>query len=292
MVAVLIWSGNTVVSKLAASVIAPDTISFYRWLIALVILTPWLLVPAWKNRAQIRPYLGRLAVLGFLGMAAYQGLSYIAAHTSSAVNMGIIVALVPLMSALLSSALANEPLTRGCLVGGIISLLGVVYLLSQGDPGALLDTGFVIGDLVMFTGALAYALYSVMLRRWAMPVPTWQSLYLQICFGLLCILPWFLLTPASPITADNLGFLLYAALLASLVAPYVWIRGIAVAGPGRLGLYFNLVPVFVILIAVLVAGESVHSYHLLGGVLALAGVILGQYWRTPVRRNYSLPGST
>ena len=284
MVAVLIWSGNTVISKLAASVIAPDTISFYRWLIALAILTPWLALPTWKNRQRIKPYLSRLAVLGCLGMAAYQGLSYVAAQTSSAVNMGIIVALVPLMSAVLSSVLANEPLTRGCLIGGAISLVGVVYLLSQGHPSALLHTGFVVGDVVMFVGALGYALYSVLLRRWAMPIPTWQSLYMQISFGLLCILPWYLMTPASPITADNIGFLLYAALLASLVAPYVWFRGIAVAGPGRLALYFNLVPVFVIVIAVMVAGESLHAYHMVGGLLALAGVILGQYWRTPVKQ--------
>lgn len=282
LLAVLIWSGNTVISKLAASVISPSTISFYRWLLALLILTPFLVAPTWRNRARIKPYLWKLAVLGMLGMAMYQGFSYIAAQTTSATSMGIMLAIMPLISAVLSSLLAHEPLTRGCVLGGLISLCGVAFLLGRGDPSTLLNAGFVIGDIIMLVAVAAYALYGVLLRRWAIALSTWQSLYIQAGFGMIFILPWFVLTPISPLTAQNIPLLLYASLLASLAAPYVWILAVAKNGPGRASLYINMVPVLVMVIAVVVMGEPLHDYHLIGGALALGGVILGQLWRRPM----------
>ncbi|WP_244062225.1 DMT family transporter, partial [Aeromonas caviae] len=98
LLAILIWAANTVVSKAAAGVLDPAAISFYRWVIAALALSPFCLPQLWPRRADIRPWLGKLLVLSLLGMVLYQCLAYYAAHSTSATNMGVIGSLLPLLT--------------------------------------------------------------------------------------------------------------------------------------------------------------------------------------------------
>ncbi len=275
LLTVLIWSGNTVVTKASAGVISPGSISFYRWLLAFIVLLPFVGRAAWRNRALIREYWLKLAILGALGMVIYQSLAYEAAKTTSAVNMGVIVALMPLLSTFFASLLAAEKLTATSLLGGSISLIGLVYLTSQGDPMRLANGGFHIGDGLMIVAVLSNALYGVMLRRWAMPFPMWQQLFWQIGFSTLLLIPIFLMGDISPITTANLPLILYAAIPTSLLAPLCWMIGIQRLGAGRTSLLINLLPIVVAVLAWALLGEQLYSYHAIGGALALIGVGLG-----------------
>ncbi|MBB4566289.1 DMT family transporter [Rhizobium leucaenae] len=272
---VLIWSGNTVVTKAAAGVISPGSISFYRWLLAFLVLLPFVGRAAWQNRALLKQYWLKLATLGALGMVIYQSLAYEAAKTTSAVNMGVIVALMPLLSTLLASALAGEKLTTANLAGGTISLIGLIYLTSQGHPAALLGGGFHIGDGLMIIAVLSNSLYGVMLKRWAMPLSMWQQLFWQIGFSTILLIPVFLMGDIAPITSANLPLILYAAIPTSLVAPLCWMIGIRNLGAARTSLLINLLPIIVAVLAWAILHEQLHAYHAIGGALALIGVGLG-----------------
>lgn len=275
LLAVLIWTGNTLVTKAAAGLIAPSAITFYRWLLAGVLLTPFVLPAVWKRRAVVRAHLPKLALLGCLGMGLYQGLAYQAAHTTSAINMGVIVALMPLMSALLSSRLAGEPLTAARLAGAALSLGGLVVLSTRGEPLALLHGALHVGDVMILLAVASNALYGVLVKRWPMALSTWQQLYVQIGCGILLVLPFWWMSPASPISARSLPLVLYAGTLASIGAPYFWMKGIRALGPARASLFMNLLPVFVALAAAQILREPLHGFHALGGLLALTGVWLG-----------------
>ncbi|MEZ2220164.1 DMT family transporter [Rhizobium sp. RCC_161_2] len=275
LLTVLIWSGNTVVTKAAAGVISPGSISFYRWLLAFLILLPFVGPAAWRNRAILSQYWLKIATLGALGMVIYQTLAYEAAKTTSAVNMGVIVALMPLLSTLLAGVLAGEKLTAASIAGGIISLIGLIYLTSQGHPAALLSGGFHIGDALMIVAVLSNSLYGVMLKRWAMPLPIWQQLFWQIGFSTILLIPVFLMGDISPITSANLPLILYAAIPTSLLAPLCWMIGIQKLGAARTSLLINLLPIVVAALAWAVLGEQLHSYHAIGGALALIGVGIG-----------------
>ncbi|MBM7050106.1 MULTISPECIES: DMT family transporter [Rhizobium] len=275
LLTVLIWSGNTVVTKASAGVISPGSISFYRWLLAFVVLLPFVGRTAWRNRALLREHWLKLATLGALGMVIYQSLAYEAAKTTSAVNMGVMIALMPLLSTALASLLAGERLTLASLAGGAISLIGLIYLTSQGDPTRLINGGFHIGDGLMIIAVLSNALYGVMLKRWAMPIPIWQQLFWQIGFSTLLLIPVFLMGDISPITTANLPLILYAAIPTSLVAPLCWMIGIQKLGASRTSLLINLLPIVVATLAWGLLGEQLHSYHAIGGALALIGVGLG-----------------
>jgi drug/metabolite transporter (DMT)-like permease len=289
----LIWSGNTIVTKAAAGVIAPGSIAFYRWLLAFLILAPIVGPAAWRNRAVAFRCWKQLAALGALGMVIYQSLAYKAAETTSAVNMGVIQALMPLFAAFLASALAAERLSALRVLGGILSLGGLAYLTSRGDPAGLIRGGLHLGDALMLVAVFANALYGVMVRRWAIPLPPWQQLFWQILFSTLMLIPVWLAGTVSPITAANLPLILYAAIPTSLVAPWCWIIGIQRLGSGRTALFINLLPVVVALLAWLLLHEELHGYHLIGGIVALVGVGLGlREPKAPSDRRSSTAGSS
>ncbi|KAA1182429.1 DMT family transporter [Rhizobium tropici] len=290
LLTVLIWSGNTVVTKASAGVISPGSISFYRWLIAFVVLLPFVGRAAWRNRALLRQHWLKLATLGALGMVIYQSLAYEAAKTTSAVNMGVMVALMPLMSTFFASLLAGEKLSIASIAGGGISLIGLIYLTSQGDPMRLVNGGFHIGDGLMLIAVLSNALYGVMLRRWAMPIPMWQQLFWQIGFSTLLLIPIFLMGDISPITSVNLPLILYAAIPTSLVAPLCWMIGIQRLGASRTSLLINLLPIIVAALAWALLGEQLHSYHAIGGALALIGVGLGLR-KPPAKKEETAPAA-
>jgi drug/metabolite transporter (DMT)-like permease len=132
------------------------------------------------------------------------------------------------------------------------------------------------GDALMLVAVASNALYGVLLKRWAVPLTTLQQLYVQIGFGILVILPFWLHAPSSPITAQNIPLILYAGIPASIGAPFFWMSGIKQIGPARASLYMNLLPIFVAVAASTLLGEELHAHHAVGGLLALAGVWWGQ----------------
>lgn len=281
LLAVFIWAVNMSVTKRAADVISPGSMSFYRWVLAGALLLPFSARGLWRERAAIRACWLKLAVLGLLGMVMYQGLSYFAAASTSATNMGIISSLIPVFTIGVSAVVAHERPRLAAVTGGLLSLAGLCVLLSQGDLARLVHTGVGIGDALMVLASLAYALYGVLLRKWALKLGAWQSLSMQIVFGVLFQLPGFLLSTPSPITADNLPLIVYAGIFPSLIGPFAWMEGVRHLGATRASAFLNLMPVLTAVIAALVLGEHLYGYHFLGGGIALAGVALSQW---PARR--------
>ncbi|CAB3925531.1 DMT family transporter [Achromobacter deleyi] len=276
LLAALIWSVNMIVTKMAADVISPAVIGFYRWALAGVVLTPFALPGVWRNRRVVLPYLPKFAVLGGLGMALYQGLAYVAASSTTATNMGIITAMIPLMTIAVGALVLRERPSAMALLGGLLSLAGLALLIGEGDPARLLSVGANHGDVLMGLGALAYALYGVLLRRWGLPVGPWQSLYVQVAFGVLFQLPAFLMAPAASLNGENLPLVLYAAIFPSLFAPFLWMQGVRHLGPNRASMFLNVMPVATVAIAALFLDEKPHLFHIVGGAMALAGVMLAQ----------------
>ncbi|MBS9441958.1 DMT family transporter [Photorhabdus heterorhabditis] len=282
--AVLIWSINAVVSKAATTAIDPAAISFYRWLLAFLTLTPFVALPVIRQWKTIRQYWWKLLILGALGMVLYQSLAYYAAHSVSATFMGILNSLIPLLTVVISIFVLRVIPTVGIAFGTVLSLFGLVWLVSTGDPLSLLQHGLGRGELMMFLASVSYALYGVLTKHWSIPLPNWQSLYVQIAFAVLLLLPNFLLTKDIQLNANNIPLVLFAGIPASILAPYLWIQGVIKLGANTTSIFMNLAPVFTAIIAILVLHEKMHSYHLIGGGITLLGVVLAQQLRTPLIR--------
>ncbi|MET3131704.1 drug/metabolite transporter (DMT)-like permease [Oxalobacteraceae bacterium GrIS 1.11] len=284
LIAVLIWAANTVVSKLAVGLIDPAAISFYRWLLAGLLLAAVFGKPVWQARARARPYLPKLFVLGMLGMVMYQCLAYVAAQTTSATNMGILASMMPLLALGLSVLWLGEAASVGGVLGGLLSLAGLAYLLSHGAPTSLLAHGIAVGDGLMLLACLCYAAYGVLLRRWKIELDNWHSLLIQVWCALPVLLLYYLLRSAPPLTAAGLPLVLFAGIPASVLAPFLWMRGVGKLGASRATTMMNLLPVFTVAIALLFLGETLHTYDVIGGGVTLLGVVLAQSLKQPWRR--------
>lgn len=273
---VSIWAGNAIVNKLSFSVIDPGAISFYRWFVAMSVLTPFVLGSVWRNWSTIRPYIPKLAFLALLGMVLNQSLGYFAAETTTATNMALIISLVPLISMFLSVPLLGQRLLPLAIVGAVLSLGGLVLMLSHGDISNLVAQGITVGDALLLLAAFVYALYCVLLKRWQMPLSTWQSVYVQGVLAVLMLVPLLMGSERVAITAESLPLIMYAAIPASVIAPWCWMQGIQRLGADRTAMFMNLMPVFTAGIASVILSEHLAAYHYIGGGMVLAGVVLAQ----------------
>lgn len=282
VLAILIWAGNTVVNKLAVGVIFPAEIGFYRWVLAGILFTPFVLRPVIANWLMIKPDRWKIVALGVLGMAVYQSLAYFAATMTTATNMGIILSLMPMMSLALSIVSLGHRLTAGALVGAMLSFSGVVVVVSAGSLSALIEQGLNVGDAMMLVATVAYAVYSVLLKKWQLRLPPLQLLYLQVLVACVVLLPLFIFSPKAGLSVNNVPLILYACIPTSMLAPLMWMHSISRLGPSRTTLFFNLLPIVTALIAAAVLGERLAIYHLVGGALTLGGVVLAERWTMPL----------
>ena len=276
MIAVLIWSLNITVTRYVAEFISPISISFYRWLIAFVLMSPFVLLSVWKYRTEIRQNAWQFAVLGACGMVFYQGLAYSAAHYTTATNMGIINAFTPIFTIFISMFILKEMPTRYAVIGGILSFLGLLYVMSQGNLQSLMHLAGHWGDLLMILAVFLYAFYGVFLKKWQIQMPLLTSLYVQIAFALLFHLPFVFVLGLDAINSQNVGSVLYAGVFSSIVAPLVWMMAVQYIGPNRTSIFMNVMPIGTALIAYFWLNEAWTIYHTIGGVIILLGIALAQ----------------
>ena len=273
---VCIWGANTIVNKMAASVIEPSAMSFYRWFLAMLILTPFCVHSVIKQWSVIRPNLPKLAFLALLGMALNQSLGYYAGLTTTASNMALITSLVPLVSIFISVPLLNKSISGLSMIGGIVSLAGLAFMLGKGDPLFFLHQQITQGDGLMLIATCVYASYCVLLKRWKMPISNWVVIYVQVVFAVLMLsVPWLTSDHLLP-PKEALPLITYAAIAASVLAPWMWVKSINAIGADSSAMFMNLIPVIAIALAATWLGEKLELFHLLGGLMVILGVILAQ----------------
>lgn len=273
----LFWAGNIVLARHVGRHVPPLTLSLLRWAGTSLMLLPF----AWPHLKQdwpaLRARLPLMLLLSLTGFAFNNAISFWALQYTQALNALLIQSAGPLFVALWALLLFGVRLTGAQLAGIAISLAGVLTIILRGDLGALASIDFNRGDLMFGCSMLAFGLYSVLMTR--RPVTHQMSLivFTTGC-GALMLLPgaiWEHLTGATlKFDAVTLGTLAYAVIFPSILAYLFFNRGIALIGPNRAAPFFHLVPVFGSAMAILLLGEELRTFHLLGYALVLAGVII------------------
>ncbi|KJG92656.1 DMT family permease [Acinetobacter baumannii] len=209
-------------------------------------------------------------------MVLYQGLAYTAAHYTSATNMGIVNAFIPIFTIFVSLAILKDVPNRFAVFGSILSFAGLLYVMSQGNINKLLSGGGHLGDALMIIAVFFYAFYGVFLKKWQLSLPIMTSLYVQIGFSVLFHLPLIFWFGLDALNAQNAPSAIYAGVFASLIAPLVWMLAVQQLGPNRTSIFMNLVPVFTAIIASIWLSEQWTIYHTFGGIMILVGIIMAQ----------------
>ncbi|WP_445939611.1 DMT family transporter [Pseudomonas sp.] len=284
------WSGNALVARAFAGEIPPFALSFWRWSLALVLLLPFVAKPLWQHRAALRTAGWRLLLLAGVGIAGYNSLLYAAAQTTAAINITLVNTCLPLMTFIGAGLLLGEWPHRRAWWGMAVAAGGLLVLISKGSWASLSGLAFNKGDLIMLLAVADWALYSLLLRRWAsylLPIPPLALLGVLMLLGVPLILPFYLYELAQGahfnLTAENMAAISYTAIFASLLAYLAWNHAIRVLGAAKAALSNYLMPVFTAILGWLLLGEGLQSYHWLGAVLIFAGLLLGTQVRVRIR---------
>ena len=285
----LLWAGNALVGRALADSAPPLLLNAVRWGTALLILLPlgWRAVGTAERRAEIRSRWRPLALLGLLGVGAYNALQYLALQTSSAINVTLIASSAPVWMMLVGALFYGEKPRAWQYVGAVLSVAGVVLVLVRGDLAQLGALRRVAGDLWMLLAALSWAAYSWQLARPPAALsgsqrPDWnwaEFLLVQALFGVAWASAAALGETALPqhtlhVTPAMGAALLFLAVGPSVLAYRCWGLGVAAVGPATAGFFSNLTPLFAALMSVALLGESPRPYHGAAFLLIAAGIVL------------------
>lgn len=275
----LMWAGNQVVGRGIHEQISPVALNFWRWVLAtlvLVVLVAPSLRAAWPA---IRSHWARLAALGLVGATLFQTLLYWGLSHTTAINAVVLNSSLPAFMVAISWVLLGDRLSPRQVLGGVVSFTGVLVIVSGGDLEALKSLRFGGGDLLILAAMPLWALYSVLVRRWAVPLPPLVLLAAVACFGLAFMGPLyavdrFILGHAFAPTLPVIGAIAYIGLFASIGAFLCWNLGVQHAGANVAGFVYHLLPAYGTVLAVLFLGEEPKLFHLWGLALILAGVFV------------------
>lgn len=174
--------------------IPPLSMSFWRWVLALAIILPFGLPGIWRHRQVIRQRLGSMIALATFSVAAFNSLLYVAAMTTTATNIALINATIPIFVALLAWLLLGDRTRPIQILGIAMALAGILCVIARGDVSVLTGLQAQPGDLVMVAAVFSWGgLFSVLLRRQAVPLPALTFLTTQILLGTLILAPVYLL---------------------------------------------------------------------------------------------------
>ena len=281
-IAPVLWAGNAVVGRLINGLVPPATLNLMRWGLAFLLLLPlggWVL----RRDSGLWPHWRRFALLGLLGVGCYNALQYLALRTSTALNVTLVAASVPVWMMGIGALFFGQRITQRQLAGAALSIAGVLVVLSRGDWQTLVQVRLVPGDVYVLLATVAWSFYSWLLIRPGDPPDIradWAAFLLaQIVMGL----GWSALFTGGEWAAGGAhvewGWPLAAALAYVAVGPAVvayrcWGMGVQRVGPTVAGFFSNLTPLFAALMSAAFLGELPHLYHAAAFVLIVVGILV------------------
>ncbi len=275
----LFWSGNFIVGK-AASIyeIPPFSLNFYRWLFAWLILFPFTYKEIIKKKDYILKNLGFFIILGITSITIFNSIVYYSLNFTQVISGVLMISTIPVMIIFISSLLKIEKTNIFQIIGVILSLTGVVFIITKADIEILKTLNFNKGDITMVVAMFSWATYSALLKKKKYELSQISLLEVVITFGLVFLIPIYFIEM-------NMGYLIklgkpfyltltYVVLFPGLCSFFFWIKGISIIGANRSGIFLHLMPIFGAIMAMIIFDEKFMFYHFLGAVFIIMGIIL------------------
>ncbi|MDQ0016380.1 drug/metabolite transporter (DMT)-like permease [Variovorax boronicumulans] len=278
----LLWAGNAVVGRLVRELVSPLTLNFVRWVIAFVLLLPFA-AAVLRRDSTLWAHWKRYALLGLLGIGLYNAFQYLALQTSTPINVTLVGSSLPLWMLATGTLFFGARVNGREIAGALLSMLGVLLVLSRGEWRQLLGLRLVPGDLYMIAGTIAWAFYSWLLARTHEPKQVRQDwaafLMAQLVFGLawsgaLAAGEWTLTDAHIDLGWPLLAAMAFIGIGPAVVAYRCWGTGVQRAGPQAASIFMNLTPLFAALLSAAFLREAPHWYHGVAFVLIVGGIVV------------------
>ena len=284
ILATLFWSGNFIVGKAASLFeIPPFTLNFYRWTFAWLILAPFTLKEIFKKKSYILNNIKLILILGITSITVFNSIVYYSLNFTQVISGVLMISTIPVMIIFFCWVFKIEKTNFYQILGVLFSLMGVVVIVTNADVNKLLNLNFNKGDLWMVVAMLSWAMYSALLRKKKFKLSQISLLQTIISAGLILLLPAYLIEMALGYRVNiHLPFILtltYVVLFPGLASFFFWIKGISIIGSNRSGIFLHLMPIFSTIMAMLIFKEKFMTFHLIGAILIITGIILSSKGR-------------
>jgi drug/metabolite transporter (DMT)-like permease len=273
-----LWAVNYWVARSAPGVIAPHALAISRWALAAAVLLACCWPEVRAKRQHIGGEIGQFLVLGALGMWVCGAWVYVGARSTSAINIGLIYAASPVLITLLSWLWLKEPFRWSQALGVGIALTGLVHIIVKGQWTQLANVTFNAGDFWIVAAALAWAAYALLLKRWPTAFSPIARLALTALGGCVvmavpAVLEAVFWLPTNW-SAQALALIVTSALVPGAAAYFAYSYAQKQLGAARVATALYLGPVYATALGVMVLGESLHAFHLVGAAAILPGIWL------------------
>ncbi len=277
--ATLFWAGNFMIGKFAFFTdIPPMSLVFFRWSLVWLILIPFTLREIIKYKDVIISNLPLILFLSLTSVGLFNSFTYLALVHTQVINASLFNTAIPAMIILLCFVFKIEKTNKFQIFGLILSVLGILAIITKLNLNILLSLNFNKGDLIMVGGVITWGLYSAFLKKKNFVLPLLTLVHVLCTFGLLFILPQFLYEQSQGqiINFDlNLVYILiFLALFPSIGSYYCWAGAVSIIGANRAGIFLSLIPLFSTIMAIIFYEERFQLFHLIGAVLIIIGLFL------------------
>ena len=277
--ATLFWAGNFMVGKYAFLVeIPPLSLVFYRWSLVWIILLPFTYKEIIKYKDTILNNLPLLFFLGFTSVGLFNSFTYLSLIHTQVINATLFNTAIPAVIILLCYLFNVEKTNKFQILGLVISVLGILSIITKLDIEILLSLNFNKGDIIMIGGVITWGIYSTLLKKKKFTLPLLALVHVICTFGLISVLPQFLYEfyqgKLIKIDFDLFYILIFLALFPSIGSYYCWAGAVSIIGANRAGIFLSLIPLFSTIMAIIFFNEQFNFYHFLGAILIVLGLFL------------------
>lgn len=276
------WSGNFFTGKLAFNnELSPFKLSFFRWLLAFLILLPFTIQNIIKNLDIYKKNIILIIVVSILGVTIFNSFTYIALQTTLVINSSLMTSIAPVLIIGFSWLIFKTKTTYLQFTGIFLSLFGALCIVLKGNIINLFKLYFTPGDIWMFIAVFSWGLYSVLLKKIDPKLPQLATLEVMIIIGLFFIFPFYLYESNSngfiPNKKIDFYMIFYVAIFAGIISFFCWNKGVSIIGANRASLFLHLIPVFSSVWAISLLNEIFSFYHLIGAIFIIFGIILSNF---------------
>ena len=275
----LFWSGNFIIGKFAfLTDIPPLSLVFYRWLLVWIILLPFTFKEIIKYKKTIIKNLPVLFFLGLTSVGLFNSFTYLSLMYTQVINSTLFNTAIPAIIILICFLFKIESTNKFQIIGLIVSIIGIISIITKLNLNILLSLDFNKGDLIMIGGVLSWGVYSSLLKKKNFTLPLLTLVHVICTFGLICVTPQYIyeLSQGLVIKFDiNLFYILiFLAIFPSIGSYYCWAGAVSIIGANRAGISLSLIPLFSSILAIILFKEQFQFFHLIGSILIIIGLFL------------------
>ena len=277
--ATLFWACNFMVGKFAFfSDIPPMSLVFFRWLLVWLILLPFTYREIIENREIIKKNLPLLFFLAFTSVGLFNSFTYLSLVYTQVINASLFNTAIPAIIILLCFIFKIEKTNRYQILGLVISVFGILSIITKLNLEILLTLSFNKGDMIMIGGVITWGLYSSFLKKKTFTLPLLTLVHILCTFGLIFIFPQFIYEfSQGQIINFNINLfyiLIFLAIFPSIGSYYCWAGAVSIIGANRAGIFLSLIPLFSTIMAIFFYNEQFQFFHLIGAILIILGLFL------------------